>query len=116
LLAGTKRANNILRDEEKKDQFVYIVAPEPDYFVLPEEKALAEANNHVRAETSTLLAANDYEAAMRVMATLRPAVDAFFDKVTVNVADKALRENRLKLLNQIREATRAVADFSKIQE
>jgi len=53
------------------------------------------------------------------MAKLRPFVDAFFDKVTVNVTDladaKALRENRLKLLNEIREATRAVADFSKIE-
>src|ERR1700722_10378576 len=44
---------------------------------------------------------------------LRPSVDAFFDKVTVNADDKALRENRLKLLNKIHAATRAVADFSK---
>jgi glycyl-tRNA synthetase beta chain len=57
----------------------------------------------------------DFEAAMRAMARLRPRVDAFFDKVTVNVDDKALRENRLRLLNEIREATRAVADFSKIE-
>jgi glycyl-tRNA synthetase beta chain len=49
------------------------------------------------------------------MAKLRPAVDAFFDKVTVNTDDKALRANRLILLNRIREATRAVADFSKIE-
>ena len=56
---------------------------------------------------------------MRAMAKLRPHVDAFFDKVTVNVAEGAdsakLRENRLKLLNEIREATRAVADFSRIE-
>ena len=56
---------------------------------------------------------------MRAMAKLRPHVDAFFDKVTVNVADGAdkeqLRENRLKLLNGIREATRTVADFSRIE-
>ena len=51
----------------------------------------------------------------RHLAKLRPYVDAFFDKVTVNVDDKALRENRLKLLNEIRAATRAVADFSKIE-
>ena len=50
---------------------------------------------------------------MSAMAKLRPHVDAFFDKVTVNVDDKALRENRLKLLNEIRDATRAVADFSR---
>ena len=52
---------------------------------------------------------------MRAMASLRPHVDAFFDKVTVNVDDKPLRENRLKLLNEIRAATRAVADFSRIE-
>jgi len=57
----------------------------------------------------------DFAATMRAIAKLRPRVDAFFDKVTVNVDDKALRENRLKLLNEIREATRAVADFSKIE-
>ncbi|HKY86371.1 MAG TPA: DALR anticodon-binding domain-containing protein, partial [Pseudorhodoplanes sp.] len=57
----------------------------------------------------------DFAAAMSAMAKLRPAVDAFFDKVTVNADDKALRANRLKLLNLIREATRAVADFSKIE-
>ncbi len=52
---------------------------------------------------------------MRAMAKLRPPVDAFFDKVMVNVDDKQLRENRLKLLNEIREATRTVADFSCIE-
>jgi glycyl-tRNA synthetase beta chain len=56
---------------------------------------------------------------MRAMALLRPHVDAFFDKVTVNVdgggEEKKLRENRLRLLNQIRAATLAVADFSKIE-
>ncbi len=57
----------------------------------------------------------DFEVAMRAMAKLRPHVDGFFDKVTVNVEDKALRENRLKLLNEIRAATRAVADFSRIE-
>jgi glycyl-tRNA synthetase beta chain len=52
---------------------------------------------------------------MAAMARLRPVVDAFFDKVTVNADDRALRENRLKLLNEIRVATRAVADFSRIE-
>ena len=52
---------------------------------------------------------------MRAIAKLRPVVDAFFEKVTVNADDKAVRENRLKLLNEIREATRAVADFSRIE-
>ena len=50
-----------------------------------------------------------------MIASLRPVVDNYFEKVTVNVDDQALRENRLKLLNEIREATRAVADFSRIE-
>ena len=115
LLAGTKRANNILDVEEKRDSFEYTAAPNPSYYQLPEETALAEANNEVRAVTLTALADNDFEAAMRAMAKLRPHVDAFFDKVTVNAEKKEVRENRLKLLNEIRAATRAVADFSKIE-
>jgi glycyl-tRNA synthetase beta chain len=82
---------------------------------LPEEKVLAEAIGVAKKEASAAVAKEDFEAAMRAMARLRPRVDAFFDKVTVNVDDKALRENRLRLLNEIREATRAGADFSKIE-
>jgi glycyl-tRNA synthetase beta chain len=82
---------------------------------LPEEKALAEAIVVAKKEASNAVDKEDFAAAMRAMARLRPRVDAFFDEVTVNVDDKDLRENRLKLLNQIREATRAVADFSKIE-
>jgi glycyl-tRNA synthetase beta chain len=119
LLAGTKRGANILRIEEKKDARQYIGAPDPQYYRQPEEWALAEAVDAAKAEASAAVAREDFEAAMRAMAKLRPHVDAFFDKVTVNVAEGAdkdkLRENRLKLLNEIREATRAVADFSKIE-
>ena len=67
------------------------------------------------AEATAAIAREDFAAAMSSMAKLRPHVDAFFDKVTVNADDKALRENRLKLLNEIRAATRAVADFSRIE-
>jgi len=115
LLAGYKRATNIIRIEEKKDKREYTGAPEPRLYQLPEEKALAEAISAAKSEAARAVAAEDFEAAMRAMAELRPYVDAFFDKVTVNVEDKALRENRLKLLNEIRAATRAVADFSKIE-
>src|SRR6185437_11894456 len=89
LLAGVKRAANILRIEEKKDKKEFTGAPDAKRYELAEEKALA--------------------AAIDATARLRPRVDAFFDKVTVNVDDKAVRENRLKLLNEIRQATRAVA-------
>jgi glycyl-tRNA synthetase beta chain len=115
LLAGYKRATNIIRIEEKKDKREYIGTPDAKRYQLPEEKALAEAIDVARKEAATAVGKEDFAAAMRAMAKLRPRVDAFFDKVTVNVDDKALRENRLKLLNEIREATRAVADFSKIE-
>jgi glycyl-tRNA synthetase beta chain len=115
LLAGYKRATNIIRIEEKKDSREYTGAPDPSLYKLPEEKALAQAIDAGKAEATRAVEKEDFEAAMRAMAKLRPHVDAFFDKVTVNVDDKALRENRLKLLNEIRAATRAVADFSKIE-
>jgi glycyl-tRNA synthetase beta chain len=115
LLAGFKRAINIIRIEEKKDGRQYTGEPDPNLYKEPEEKALAQAIVAAKAEAVRAVAAEDFEAAMRAMARLRPHVDAFFDKVTVNVDEKKLRENRLKLLNEIREATRAVADFSKIE-
>lgn len=115
LLAGYKRATNIIRIEEKKDGREYTGVPEPQLYQLPEEKALANAIEAAKAEAERAVAAEDFQAAMRAMAKLRPRVDAFFDKVTVNVDDKKLRENRLKLLSEIRAATRAVADFSRIE-
>ena len=115
LLAGYKRATNIIRIEEKKDKRGYTGAPDAKRYQLPEEKALAEAIDVARKEAAAAVGKEDFAAAMRAMAKLRPRVDAFFDKVTVNVDDRALRENRLKLLNEIREATHAVADFSKIE-
>ncbi len=116
LLAGTKRAANILRIEEKKDGRAYDGAPDASLYAQDEEKALAGAIDAARSEAGAAVAKEDFAAAMTAMAKLRPAVDAFFDKVTVNAEDKAVRENRLKLLNEIRAATRAVADFSKIQD
>ncbi len=115
LLAGYKRAANIIRIEEKKDNRDYTDAPKAELYRQDEEKALARAIGAAKSEAARAATAEDFEAAMRAMATLRPYVDTFFDKVTVNVEDKPLRENRLKLLNEIRAATRTVADFSKIE-
>src|SRR5262245_5334739 len=115
LLAGYKRATNIIRIEEKKDKREYTGPPDSKRYQLVEEKALAEAIDATKKDASAAVAKEDFAAAMRAMAKLRPRVDEFFDKVTVNVDDGALRENRLKLLSEIREATRSVADFSKIE-
>jgi glycyl-tRNA synthetase beta chain len=115
LLAGTKRASNILSIEEKKDKRSFDGAPDAGLYKLPEEKALAKAIDQVKGEAETAVAREDFAAAMSAMAKLRPAVDAFFDKVKVNDDEPDVRENRLKLLNEIRAATRAVADFSKIE-
>jgi glycyl-tRNA synthetase beta chain len=115
LLAGYKRATNIIRIEEKKDNKSYTGAPDAKAYKQDEERALAETIEAAKAEAAAALETEDFTSAMAAIAKLRPFVDAFFDKVTVNVEDDAkLRENRLKLLNQIREATAAVADFSKI--
>lgn len=116
LLAGTKRASNILSIEEKKDKRTFDGAPDAALYSLGEEKALAKAIGEVQAEASAAVAKEDFAAAMSAMAKLRPPVDAFFDTVRVNDDDPKVRENRLKLLNEIRSATRAVADFSKIQD
>ncbi|MGD9827939.1 MAG: glycine--tRNA ligase subunit beta [Hyphomicrobiaceae bacterium] len=114
LLAGVKRAANILRIEEKKDATSYAGAAAPGLLAEAEEKALAAAIAKVTADAEAAIAVENFEGAMRALAELRPPVDAFFDKVTVNAPDAALRQNRLRLLSAIRDATRTVADFSRI--
>jgi glycyl-tRNA synthetase beta chain len=118
LLVGYRRAANILRAEEKKDgEGAFAEPPDPALIGdrgLPEEQALFEAMQRAEAEAREHVGREDFAAAMSALAQLRPAVDAFFDKVTVNADDPALRANRLKLLNMLRQATLAVADFSRI--
>jgi glycyl-tRNA synthetase beta chain len=115
LLAGYKRATSIIRIEEKNDNTTYADAPKRELYKKPEEVSLAFEIERAKLGTSRAIDNEDFEGAMSHLARLRPYVDAFFDEVTVNVEDKPLRENRLKLLNEIRAATRAVADFSKIE-
>ncbi len=115
LLAGTKRASNILAIEEKRDKRSFEGEPNPALYSLAEEKALADAIDLAKVEASVAVMNEDFASAMGAIAKLRPVVDAFFDKVKVNDDDPKVRENRLKLLNEIRAATRAVADFSKIE-
>ena len=115
LLTGTKRAINILRIEEKRDNTTYDQSPDPKLFKRPEEKALAKAVDEVEKAAAAAVAREDFEAAMSDMAKLRVPVDEFFDHVTVNATEPDLRANRLRLLNRIRATTLTVADFSKIE-
>ncbi|MDE1933009.1 glycine--tRNA ligase subunit beta [Bradyrhizobium sp.] len=115
LLAGTKRASNILSIEEKRDKRSFDGAPNPLLYSLSQEKGLADAIDLAKVEASVAVMNEDFAAAMSAIAKLRPAVDDFFDRVKVNDDDPKVRENRLRLLNEIRTATRSVADFSKIE-
>jgi glycyl-tRNA synthetase beta chain len=117
LLAGYKRAANILRIEEKKDGRAYDGAPDAARAAdgEPAERALAEALARARATASAAIAREDFSGAMQALSTLRAPVDAFFQDVTVNAPDPMLRENRLLLLNALRAATREVAEFAKIE-
>ena len=119
LLTGYGRAANIVRAEEKKDKGLAAkIAGAPDAALLEqaEEKAVASALAEVETKVGPALAKEDFAGAMAAFAGLRVPIDAFFDKVTVNVTDKPeLRLNRLKLLNQIRATMDSVADFSKIE-
>jgi glycyl-tRNA synthetase beta chain len=114
ILVGYRRAANILRDEEKKDKKSYAGEPDAKLLIEPQEKALADAIGNAEIEVANALKKEDFETAMGAIARLRTPVDAFFDKVTVNADDPTLRENRLKLLDRIRAATRTVAEFSRI--
>lgn len=115
LLAGYKRAANIVRAEEKKEKGAdFGVSYDAGAFALDEEMALGAALAAAQDEAADAIAREDFAAAMSALSTLRAPVDAFFDKVTVNDADPAKRLNRLRLLNALRAAVHTVADFSKI--
>lgn len=115
LLGAYKRAANILKIEEKKDKKSYTEPVLADQLEAPEEKALAQSLDGVEGGIGQCLKSEDFIGAMSAMAGLRGAVDAFFDKVTVNAERQDLRANRLRLLSAIRGAMDQVADFSKIE-
>jgi glycyl-tRNA synthetase beta chain len=115
LLAGVKRATNIVKAEEKKDGKAISGKVDQSILVKGEEKDLHRAVEAASALAHKALAEEDFEATMRAIAKLRGPVDAFLDNVTVNDPNRDYRENRLRLLNRIREAVAEVADFSKIE-
>ena len=111
LLAGYKRAVNILRAEEKKGP---LPSGEPNASAPGEEGALTNAVGHMQVEVGKALDEEDYAGALRELARLREPVDAFFEKVLVNSEVASERENRLRLLIKVRDAMERVADFGQI--
>jgi len=118
LLAGYKRAANILAAEDKKGALkdVDFAAPvDAKLLAEPAEKALHAALEKAAPAAKKAVEKEDFAAAMTALAGLRAPVDAFMTDVLVNAEDKAVRANRLKLLNRIRDSLAAVADCSKIE-
>ena len=113
LLAGTKRAANILAAEEKKKTAVAETV-EPALFKENAEKSLFAAVNQAEKQAGEAIQNEDFSAAMLALSALREPVDSFFEGVLVNDEDLSVRANRLALLTRIRAATGQVADFSKI--
>ncbi|MEP2736462.1 MAG: glycine--tRNA ligase subunit beta [Erythrobacter sp.] len=109
LLAGYKRAANILKKEEWESQSELSYTPEPA------EKALIDALDAAEPKASTAIEAEDFAGAMSALATLRAPIDRFFEDVIVNAEEKAVRSGRLDLLARLRDAVHQVADFSKIE-
>jgi glycyl-tRNA synthetase beta chain len=115
LLAGYKRAANILRAEEKKDgEGAFEGAVDAEFLVAFQEHDLQKALATEEATVSEAMAREDYAAAMAAMARLRAPVDEFFEAVLVNAPEAEVRLNRLRLLAQLRRVTATVADFGKV--
>jgi glycyl-tRNA synthetase beta chain len=115
LLVAYRRAANIVRIEEKQDGRAYDGPARREALEMPQEKALAERLESAAAVAQAALAREAFDEAMTALAGLRGPVDEFFDRVTVNTDKPELRENRLRLLSEIRATLNRVADFSQIE-
>jgi glycyl-tRNA synthetase beta chain len=115
LLAGYKRAANILKIEEKKEQKRFSPTAAIDYDSAADEAVLLASLDAAEPKVDAAIATEDFEAAMAALAELRAPIDGFFDTVTVNDEDRQKRESRLGLLVRMRDAVHGVADFSKIE-
>jgi glycyl-tRNA synthetase beta chain len=115
LLTAYRRASNIVTIEERRDKRRYDSPDDPDLLREPEETALTRSLGEVGGLAGELIRREKFADAMASLTQLRRPVDEFFDKVTVNVEDKQLRENRLRLLARIRATMNQIADFSQIE-
>ncbi len=114
LLSGVKRAQTVLATEETKDAMSYAGPYDAALLKEEEELALAAAIESMKQELAAAVEREDFAAALRALAELRGPINSFFDTVTVDAGDAALRRNRLRLLSQIRAASLNVADFTNI--
>jgi glycyl-tRNA synthetase beta chain len=115
LLIAYRRASNIVAIEERRDERRYYRDIDERLLQEPEEFALAKNLELASHGAERSLGRGEFDAAMGHLATLRGPIDDFFDRVTVNCDDVALRENRLRLLSRIRDTMNQVADFSQIE-
>ena len=115
LLAGYRRASNILEEEEKKDGVEYSLDPDPRFAETPAEGRCSPRSTRPRPRSRPALEAEDFAAAMTALARLRAPIDDFFDTTIVNAASPVVRRNRLCLLNRIRAVMNRVAVFSAIE-
>jgi glycyl-tRNA synthetase beta chain len=115
LLAGYRRAVNILTAEEKKDGVEYSLDPDPKFAEGAVEKALFHALDHAEAALGRALKAEDFAAAMAALAALRAPIDAFFEGVIVNSENAIIRRNRLCLMHRVRAVMGRVADFGALE-
>jgi glycyl-tRNA synthetase beta chain len=115
LLAGYRRAVNILTAEEKKDGVEYSLDPNPKFADHPAEHALFAALDRAEPALDAALAAEDFHAAMAALASLRAPIDAFFEGVMVNADSQIVRRNRLCLMHRIRSVMGRVAEFGAVE-
>jgi glycyl-tRNA synthetase beta chain len=115
LLQGFKRANNILTQAEEKDGVEYSYGADVKFAETDEEKALFAALDAAEAQINPAMETEDFEAAMRAMASVRAPIDAFFEAVQVNSDNEIVRRNRLNLLSRIRGICLSVADLTVVE-
>ena len=115
LVKAFKRVNNILASEEKKGEIDLKSRPERQLCEESEERTLLDDLESTRARASDLIEAEDFSLAAKAVAELRPSIDSFFDNVLVNSPSPELRQNRLRLLNEIRTTCLQIADLTKIE-
>jgi glycyl-tRNA synthetase beta chain len=115
LIAGFKRANNILAQAEAKDGVEYSYGADVKFAEGPEEVALFAALDQAEAAIAPAMAAEDFATAMGAMAALRGPIDAFFTAVQINSDNEIVRRNRLNLLSRIRQICLSVADLTKLE-